>query len=157
MRSLSRITMCLAALLLVGCEMPTFSVPICWDDFGCGSTWGTSGPTAYMIGFPTAKLDTTTIASGGAARGLLQIGDTITLYVVSSVNFPSDTLRTVDWSADTTTARISVRSDGGLTLAATALGQVLVYAGDLGAVWSACDTVAGVFTCTTMGEIDVVP
>ena len=35
--------------------------------------------------------------------------------------------------------------------------QVLVYAGDLGAVWSACDTVDGVFTCTTMGEIDVVP
>jgi hypothetical protein len=157
MRSLPRITTCLAALLLAGCEMPTFSVPICWDDFGCGSTWGTSGPTAYIIGFPTAKLDSTAMATGGGVRGLLHVGDTITLYVVSSVNFPSDTLRTVDWSADIGTAQISVRSDGGMTLVATALGQVIVSAGNSGAVWSACDTVAGVFTCTTMGEIDVVP
>ena len=110
-----------------------------------------------MIGFPRAKLDTTANATGGGARGLLRVGDTVTFYVVSSSNFPHDTLRTVSWSADTTTARISVRADGGTRLMATALGRVMVHTGDIVAVWSACGTAAGVYTCTTMNEIDVVP
>lgn len=157
MRFPTRITMCLAALLLIGCEMPNFSGLTCWDDFACGGgSGGVPGPTYYMIGFPTAKLDSTTIATGGGARGLLHVGDTITLYVVSSTNFPNDTLHTVGWSTDTTTARISVRSDGGMTLVTTALGQVMVNTGSIGAVWLACGTSAGTYTCTTMSEIDVV-
>ncbi len=159
MRSLLRITVCLPALLLMGCQMDMFSGPaMCWDSFGCGSPpGGIGGPAAFIMGLPRAKLDTTAIATRGGARGLLHVGDTVTLYVVSATDFPNDTLRTVGWSADTSTARISVRSDGGLTLVATALGQVTVYTGDIGAVWSSCETVASVSTCTNMGEIDVIP
>ena len=37
MRIRPRITMCLAALLLIGCEMPTISGPTCVDfENGCG-------------------------------------------------------------------------------------------------------------------------
>lgn len=92
------------------------------------------------IDFPRAKLDTASIAMGGGVRGLLRIGDTMTFYVVSSTNFPSDPLRSVAWSADTSTARITVRSDGGMTLQATAIGQVMVFTGITGAVWSACES-----------------
>ena len=161
MRTRFRITLCLAAMLLVGCEIPSFTGIQCLDiepgDCGTPVSTPSPGPTLYMIGFPRAKLDTTSTAMGGGVRGLLRIGDTVTFYVVSSTNFPNDTLRSVDWSADTTTARITVRSDGGMTLQATALGQLLVSTGNVGAVWSACGTAGDVFPCTTMNEMDVVP
>lgn len=157
MRTRFRITMCLAVLLLGGCDMPMFTGITClpFEPGDCGTTpVGIGGPAAYMIGFPPEKLERDT---SGVSRGLLRVGDTVTFYVISATNFPHDTLRTVDWSADTTTARISVRSDDGLTLVATALGQVLVYTGSLGAVWNACSTVAGAFTCAPIDEIDVIP
>ena len=161
MRTRICITLCLAAPLLLGCDFPSFTGIQClaFVPGDCGTPVSTPGPnpTYYMIGFPRAKLDTASTAMSGGVRGLLRIGDTVTFYVVSSSNFPRDTLRSVDWSVDTTTARITVRSDGGMTLQATALGQLMVFTGSMGAVWSACGTAEDVFTCTTMNEMDVVP
>lgn len=157
MRFLLRITTCLVALPFIGCNMPLS--PICWDFCGDNppvATW----PTVYaadMVGFPTAKLDTSAASTSGEARGLLQVGDSVTFYLISSSNFPYDTLRAVNWSADTTTARISLREDGGMTLVATALGPVMVYTGKGIVAWLACELVAGVYSCTAMSQIDVVP
>lgn len=161
MRTRICITLCLAAPLLLGCDFPSFTGIQCFsvEPGDCPTPVPTPSPnpTLYMIGFPRAKLDTASTAMGGGVRGLLRIGDTVTFYVVSSKNFPNDTLRSVAWSADTTTARFTVRSDGGMTLQATALGQLMVFTGNMGAVWSACGTAEDVFPCTTIDEMDVVP
>lgn len=158
MRTRVQVTLCLAALLLIGCDMPTFSGLICaYESDDCGTPVGTVNPSDFMIGFPAAKLDTSASATGGGVRGLLRVGDTVTFYVVSGLNFPNDTLRNVIWTADTTTAHVFVRPDGGMTLVATALGSVMIYTGDIVASWAACQIAAGVFTCTTINEIDVVP
>jgi hypothetical protein len=158
MRTPARVTLCLAALLLIGCDMPMFSGLSCLpiEPGDCGTSVGTFDPPDFMIGFPAAKLDTSASASGGGARGLLRVGDTVTFYVVSGLNFPNDTLRNVIWTADTTTAHVFVRPDGGMTLVATALGSVMIYTGDIVASWMACQTDAGDFTCMPMNEIDVV-
>jgi hypothetical protein len=151
------VAMCLAAFSLVGCEMPMFSGGTCWDSYGCdGSPWGIPGPSAYIVGFPAAKLDTTAIATGGGMRGLLQVGDSITLYVLDAANFPDDTVRSVGWSADTATARIAERADGGLTLVATASGPVQVYTA-VGAVMAYCPSAANTYGCVAIAEIDVSP
>jgi hypothetical protein len=159
MRTRARVTLCLAALLLIGCDMSMFSGPTCLpiEPGDCGTSVGTFNPSDIMIGFPAAKLDTNASATGGGARGLLRVGDSVTFYVVSGLNFPNDTLRNVIWTADTTTAHVFVRPDGGMTLVATALGSVMIYTGDIVANWVACQTDAGVFTCMPMNEIDVVP
>jgi hypothetical protein len=151
------VAMCLAALSLVGCEMPTFSGGTCWDSYGCdGFKGGFPGPSAYIVGFPAAKLDTTAVATGGGMRGLLHVGDSVTLYVLYVANFPNDTLRSVGWSADTNTARIAVRADGGLTLVATASGPVQVYT-DMDAVMAFCPSALSAYACVGIGEIDVSP
>ena len=159
MRTRACVTLCLASLLLIGCDMPTFSGITClpFEPGDCGTPVGTFDPPDFMIGFPVAKLDTSASATGGGVRGLLRVGDTVTFYVVSGLNFPNDTLRNVSWAADTTTAHVFVRPDGGMTLVATALGSVMIYTGDIVASWAVCQAVAGSFTCTTIDEIDVVP
>jgi hypothetical protein len=159
MRTRARVTLCLAALLLAGCDMPTFPGITCipFEPGDCGTPVGTYDPPDLMIGFPESKLDTSASATGRGARGLLRVGDSVTFYVVSGLNFPNDTVRNVSWAADTTTAHVLVRSDGGMTLVATALGAVVIYTGDIVASWVACQTTAEVLTCTTINEIDVVP
>lgn len=159
MRTRARVTLCLAALLFLGCDMPMFSGLTClpFEPGDCGTPVGTFDPPDFMIGFPAAKVDTSASATGGGARGLLRVGDTVTFYVVSALNFPNDTLRNVIWTADTTTAHVFVRPDGGMTLVATALGPVMIYTGDIVVNWSACQTAAGVSTCMAINEIDVVP
>jgi hypothetical protein len=159
MRTRARVTLCLAALLLIGCDMSMFSGLSCipFEPGDCGTPVGTFNPSNYLIGFPAAKLDTSASATGGGSRGLLRVGDTVTFYVVSELNFPNDTLRNVIWTADTTTAQVFVRPDGGMTLVATALGSVMIDTGNIAVNWMACQTDAGDFTCMPMNEIDVVP
>lgn len=59
MRTQFRITLCLAALLLGGCEMPTLSGITCLpiEPGDCGTPVPVPGPAAYLIGFPRARLE----------------------------------------------------------------------------------------------------
>lgn len=154
----ARITLCLAAILLAGCDMPSFAGLDCiaFEPGDCGTPVGTPGPSVFILGFPAAKLDSSAVPTGGTVRGLLRVGDTVTFHVVSESNFPNDTVRYVTWSTDTSTARMVVHPDGGMTLTATAIGLVTIstnyYAAEI-----SCETVAGVLSCTPIGEIDVIP
>jgi hypothetical protein len=150
-------TLCAALLVLGGCDMHVLAAPECipGESGDCGTPIVIPGPAAYLVGFPRSWLDTTTISGG--VRGVMHVGDTVTLYAIAAVNFPSDTLQTVDWSVDIATARITMRSDGGITLQATTVGPVFVRTGSLVAVWSSCAIIARRYTCTNVDEVDVVP
>jgi hypothetical protein len=128
-------------------------IPIAIGD--CGTPVVIPGPAAYLVGLPRSWLDSTTISGG--VRGVMHVGDTVTLYAIAAVNFPADTLQTVDWSVDTATAQITLRSQGGVILQATSVGPVSVHTGSLVATWSSCAIIAGQYTCTNVDEVDVVP
>jgi hypothetical protein len=160
MYSQLRITLCLGALLLAACDPITLPCIDFEGNGACGHGGGGFPPVqGYIIGFPTTKLDTSA-TQPSEARGVLRVGDSITLYVVTASGFPNppfDTLTNVVWYTDTSTAQISTRADGGRTLVAKAPGRLVVApAGVDAAVW-ACDIVQSVYGCSLLGEIDVLP
>jgi len=150
----------LAVFVLTGCNIPGIA--------GCGESCNGGGPPPgpqyVVIGYPRAWIDSLASVPNTGVRLTMHVGDTATLYVVTAASFPTapfDTVRTVSWSIDSSSAalsaRITARPDGGGSLIALAPGPVIVSDGSLGGSSAACAVDNNSYICDFVGEIRVEP
>lgn len=79
------------------------------------------------VGFPQGRVDRTAVGPSGYYRGRLLVGESVTLFVISTnlPGFSADTIRRVVWGlSDSVAVAIQGQSDGGGRLTGRAPGVV---------------------------------
>ena len=152
-----------AHILFVGIAATGALIAACGSHPWCLEIDGpcTSGPAtvSFITGFPLRNVDQTTAMPFGGYRGVLHVGDTVSLYLVRGEHVETyqaaDTVRNVQWAIDSgTAAQLTTQSDGGARLVGRVAGQVGMISANGNAVQYACKFGS---MCASISRIDVVP
>src|SRR5690242_3414296 len=155
-----------------GTMLPLITSAACVKvSFGCLELDGPCSPDGgstrayatrfYVLGFPADRVDRSTVLSSGGYRGVLHVGDAISLQLMIAVGDTTSgnglPIQVVAWELpDSSAARIENAANGAGILMATKAGRVssIIAQSVPYAEVSACDAEK---SCWRVTEIEIVP